>query len=185
MRNTPPARSRPLPRLWLLTDARTETGLAAAIRRLPRGSAIVFRHYHLGAAQRQAAFGLVRRMARRYGHRLILSGPAALARRWRADGVYGAPDGLGRRLPGLVRIATAHDLRELRAAHRAAADAVMISPVFATRSHPGGRTLGPLKLAGLARHARLPVIALGGMTKKRARRLPPFVTRWAAIDGLS
>lgn len=182
MRNTPSAL--PLPRLWLLTDQRTEGRLATAIRALPPGSAIVFRHYHLAGAMRLAAFRQVQRLARRYGHRLILSGPPALARRWGADGLYGAPGQLGRPRPGLIRIATVHDLHELAKAHRAAADAVMLSPVFATRSHPGGRALGPLKLAALARHARVPAIALGGMTAQRARRLPPMIERWAAIDGL-
>lgn len=179
MRNTP------IPRLWLLTDQRTEAGLKAAIRRLPRGSAIVFRHYHLHGTARQAAFRDVQRLARHHEHRLILSGPLPLARRWQADGVYAAPDRLGRPCPGLIRIATVHNMHELRQARLAGADAVMISPVFTTRSHPGGRTLGPLKLAALARHCAAPVIALGGMTHQRARRLPPIITRWAAIDGLS
>ena len=35
----------------------------------------------------------------------------------------------------------------------------------------------------LARHAQMPVIALGGMTAKRAKALK--WRRWAAIDGLS
>ncbi len=179
MRNTP------IPRLWLLTDQRTEAGLDAAIRRLPRGSAIVFRHYHLDEAARRAAFRDVQRLARRHGHLVILSGRAARARQWQADGIYGAPAKLGRPYPGLIRIATVHHMHELAQARLAGADAVMISPVFATRSHPGGRTLGPLKLAALARHSIAPVIALGGMTHQSARRLPPMITRWAAIDGLS
>jgi thiamine-phosphate pyrophosphorylase len=62
------------------------------------------------------------------------------------------------------------------------ADAVVLSPVFATRSHPGATPLGPLRFRLLARRAGLPVIALGGMDARRARRIG--ATRWAAIDGL-
>ena len=63
------------------------------------------------------------------------------------------------------------------------ADAVLLSPVFATRSHPGGARLGPLRFRLLAAKSRAPVIALGGMNHHTARRLRS--PRWAAIDGLS
>ena len=96
-----------------------------------------------------------------------------------ADGCYG-PTRLIRPGPALLRLATAHSLREIRLATRA--DAVLLSPVFPTRSHPGGKVLGPVRFREIARQARLPVIALGGMTPHSARRLAGFA--WAAIDGL-
>ena len=80
-------------------------------------------------------------------------------------------------------LATAHSLREIGLANRLRADAVLLSPVFPTRSHPDARTLGPLRFRLLAARARMPVIALGGMTASTARRLA--WPRWAAIDGLS
>lgn len=43
--------------------------------------------------------------------------------------------------------------------------------------------MGPIRLRLLARHAQVPVIALGGMTPHRARAYK--FKRWAAIDGLS
>ena len=62
-------------------------------------------------------------------------------------------------------------------------DAVLLSPVFRTRSHPEAATLGPLRFRLLAQRARMPVIALGGMNADTAQRLD--WPRWAAIDGLS
>ena len=62
-------------------------------------------------------------------------------------------------------------MEQIATAARARADAVLLSPVFATRSHPGGRALGPLRFLMLARQSPLPVIALGGMTRQRAARL--------------
>lgn len=100
---------------------------------------------------------------------------------WPADGHYGAPRSLGR-AQGL-RFATAHSLAEIGAAVRARASAILLSPVFPTRSHPGARVLGPVRFLLLARRSPVPVIALGGMTKRRAARLP--VWGWAAIDGLA
>ncbi|MGB6086354.1 thiamine phosphate synthase, partial [Parvibaculum sp.] len=54
----------------------------------------------------------------------------------------------------------------IRLAAAARVDAVLISPVFPTESHPGGKTLGLIRLAQLARHARslnLKPYALGGI----------------------
>ena len=82
-----------------------------------------------------------------------------------------------------MRLVTAHSLRELGAAGRARASAVLLSPVFATRSHPDGRVLGPVRFRLLAGRSAVPVIALGGMTARRARALG--ASGWAAIDGLA
>jgi thiamine-phosphate pyrophosphorylase len=105
------------------------------------------------------------------------------AREWGADGIYGPPRALWPRRRGLLHLATAHSLAELGLAARLSADAALFSPVFPTRSHPGGGTLGPVRFRLLARQAGLPVIALGGMDAARARALKWH--RWAAIDGLS
>jgi thiamine-phosphate pyrophosphorylase len=83
---------------------------------------------------------------------------------------------------GLIVIATAHTMREIADANRSGADAVMLSPVFPTRSHPGGKTLGPVRFRLLARYARVPVIALGGMNRQRSHSLK--WEKWAAIDGV-
>lgn len=171
-------RCHPVPQTVLLSDARNDERLESAISHLPRGSALVFRHYHLPPAARRARFEVLRRLCQRRGVLIITAGEA---RGWRSDGRYGAPQML-RRAPGL-RLATAHSLAEIGTAVRARASAVLLSPVFPTRSHPGAPVLGPLRFLALARRSPLPVIALGGMTRARAARLP--VWGWAAIDGLA
>jgi thiamine-phosphate pyrophosphorylase len=170
-----------LPQIWLLSDARNDARLEESLRHLPRGSGFVFRHYHLGPAARRARFRALARIARARGHRVILSGSAAEARRWGADGAYG-PAARLRGGSDAPRVVTAHSLREIALAGRARADAIVLSSVFATRSHPGARTLGPVRFRLLAMRAGMPVIALGGMTPRRARRLG--AARWAAIDGI-
>ena len=159
------ARHPPLPTIWLVTDARNDAVLDRAIARLPRGSGVIFRHYHLPPKERAVRLAQVRRWCRRFGHRLEIGG-----------------EGYGRPAPRRV-LATVHDLREIGRANRAGVEAVVLSPVFVTRSHPGSKALGPLKFLLLARRARMPVIVLGGMTARRFRGLP--VHSWAAIDGLS
>lgn len=175
-------KSQTLPHLWLISDARNDAVLEQALRRLPRGSGLVFRHYHLGTAERQARFAALKRIAQPRGILIALADRPALARRWGADGVYGAPRRIAKAY-GLVRVATVHSFRELGAAHRAGADLVMLSPVHPTRSHPGGDVLGPTRARLLARRSAVPVVMLGGMTARRARLLAPH--GWAAIDGLS
>jgi len=180
----------PLPRLWLLSDARNDASLAAAIAAMPRGSGLIVRHYHLDGAARRARFEQLAKAMHRRGGMVVLAGDPVTARRWRADGVYGAAAQPGRASAALVRLATAHGMAEIGRANRARADLVLLSPVFATRSHPGARTLGMVRFLLLVRYARVPVIALGGMTLGRARRMPHKVHGykvhgWAAIDGLS
>ena len=171
-----------LPVLWLVTDARTDAGLEAALRRLPAGSGLIFRHYHLPAAARARRFSQLLRICRQRRLVAVWAGAPAVARRLRADGCYGPPDLLARG-PRLMRLVTAHSLRELARAGRARADVVLLSPVFPTRSHPDAAGLGAVRWLMLARQSPVPVIALGGMTRPRARRLPGH--GWAAIDGLA
>ena len=167
-------------RLWLISDQRNDAALEHALARLPRGSGLIFRHYHLPPAHRRARFASLRRLCRAKGHLALFAGTAAQARAARADGCYG-PARLITPGPATLRLATAHSLREVRQATRA--NALLLSPVFPTRSHPFGKTLGPVRFRLIAAQARLPVIALGGMTRQRARGLAGF--GWAAIDGLA
>jgi thiamine-phosphate pyrophosphorylase len=166
----------PVPRLWLVSDARNDAVLDAAILRLPRGSGVIFRHRHLAADDRRRRFAEVRRLCRRRGHCLMLAASPELAWRWGADGSYGpaAPQ---------RALATAHGLREIGRANRCGAAAVLLSPLLATRSHPLRRPLGRVRFLLLARRSRAPVIALGGVSARRVRSLP--VHGWAAIDALS
>ncbi|WP_373486900.1 thiamine phosphate synthase [Blastomonas sp.] len=211
-----PGLSAPLrwpPRLWLVSDARNDAALERAIARLPCGSGLIFRHYHLDAAARRARFDRLAAMMRRRGGVIVLAGDAQTARRWGADGFYGPPSGTaaGR----LLRLITVHNLKELRQASfgqvvvrrkpesrsqvalkppldsgvrrktESGATLVLISPVFATRTHPGGKTLGVARFSILARRVQTPVIALGGMTRARAQQIAWIIDGWAAIDGLS
>ncbi len=166
------SRRQPLPRLWLMTDERQGEDLWAALERLPRGAGVVFRHYGLAPRERRKLFERVRNVARRRRLLLVASG----------QGLRGA-GGHGGRGTGF-RSASAHDLAELKTAERSGASLVFVSPVFPTRSHPDARTLGPVRFAMIARQARIPVIALGGMNRQRARRLP-HIHGWAAIDAWS
>ena len=163
-----------------MTDERQGEALWTALARLPRGGSIVFRHHATPPKARRALFDRVRAIARRRGLVLVLAGPPLRAIAWKADGAHGRSPIV--RLPRpLLRTAPVHDMRQMAAARRA--DLLFVSPVFATRSHPGAGALGPLRFAALAAKARRPVIALGGMDAGKARRIKAY--GWAAIDAWS
>ncbi|MEL6876849.1 MAG: thiamine phosphate synthase [Pseudomonadota bacterium] len=177
------ARNQSLPRLWLISDARNDAQLEASLGNMPRGSGFIYRHYHLDDPERWERFVELRKVARGRYHVVILADSALTAREWGADGIYGAPRALYPRRRSLLQLATAHNLQEIGLANRFGADAILLSPVFPTRSHPGGPVLGAQRFRRLASYARTPVIALGGMNAARAKELD--WPRWAAIDGLN
>ncbi len=153
------------------------------MRRLPRGSGFIYRHYHLDDPDRYARFRRLRRIAHGRDHIVILADSALTAAEWGADGIYGSARSLCPRRSGLLHLATAHNFAEIGLANQMGADAVLLSPVFATRSHIDGAVLGRTRFRMLARHSRAPVIALGGMDARKAGVMQ--WRRWAAIDGLS
>lgn len=169
-------RRHPLPRLWLMTDERMGDALWAAIERLPRGSGIVFRHYSLPHCERRALFAKFSKVAHRRHLLLLRAGSQPLGR-----GEAGAHNGRARR--GMPRTAAAHSRREAIAAIRDGADAIFVSPAFPTRSHPGARALGRVRLGLVIRGLEVPVIALGGMNAQRAKSLKSLgIYGWAGID---
>ena len=155
-----------LPVRWLLTDERMPE-LWGALARLPPGSGVIFRHHATPAAKRLALFRRVRRIARARG--LVL---------------HAANPPLPAPIHGRVRGATswpAHDRAEALAGWKAGARLLLVSPVFPTRSHPGASALGPVKAARIGRGLGVPMVALGGMTERRWRRLRGF-DGWAGVD---
>ncbi len=122
---------------------------------------------------------------------LLVSADPELADACDADGVHWPPGHakaarIWRRLqPGRLMTMPAHDRRELVLAEKAGADAALLSPVFATRSHPGAFPIGAMRAGTLVRSCALPVYALGGITADTAKRLSGAgFAGVAAIDGL-
>lgn len=190
-----------LPRVWLMTDPRLDNRLERddyslnrhrdhkyleqGAQSLPFGSGIIFRHYHLDSPRRRSLFRRIRRIGKRRGHIILLAGSERDAIGWRADGFHGRSGAL-QPSRHYIRSAPVHDTSQIAQARRKNADMMFVSPVFATRSHPGKKPLG---LMGLMRLARLcggaKVIALGGMNRNKAMSIDKRrIHGWAAIDGL-
>jgi thiamine-phosphate pyrophosphorylase len=131
---------------------------------------------------------------------LLIANDPALAARVRADGVHLSEAAVARRAIGAGAIgsfrkgafvtAAAHSYPALLRARRRGVDAALLSPVFATLSHPGARPIGGLRFAALVHTLRrrgggMGVIALGGVTASNAARLVRAgATGLAAIGAL-
>lgn len=171
------------PALWLFTDAARLPDPRAAAAQLPKGlCGVVFRHDRFA---RRAALGRdLARICRARRLALVVAGDARLAARLQA-GLHlrrGRRSGPARRRRGLLT-SSAHDAREVVRARRAGAALVFLGPAFPTASHPGARTLGPLRWALLARRGGVPALALGGIDGATARALPARLCAGAAAIG--
>jgi thiamine-phosphate pyrophosphorylase len=167
------ARRNPIPVRWLMTDERMGDALWPALRRLPPGSGVVFRHYATPEGERRALLRRVLRLAQARGLVVVVAGGSSIP----ADGVH------GRAVTQGIRTWPAHSRAEALAGVRTGADALFVSPVYATRSHEGAVGLGPARAARIGRGLGIPVVALGGMNESRWRRMRRFGFHgWAAID---
>ncbi|MCY4405882.1 MAG: thiamine phosphate synthase [Rhodospirillaceae bacterium] len=163
-----------MPALILMTDeARLADPLPVA-RTLPAGSAIIFRHY--GVPERAVLARGLAAIARRRGLVLLVGEDPVLARRVGAAGVH-LPERAIRRA-GAVRwqrdwliTAAVHSHAALVSAAACGADAALLSPVFATASHPEAGALGLQRFAAFAQASPLPVYALGGIDRAHANLL--------------
>jgi len=163
-----------------MTDHAVQGDATALLEMLPAGTIMCLRDYALpgraAVAARLAATARARRI------RLLIGKDARLAIRVGAWGVH-IPEGLWRQAQREVALAKAHGLKvttavhSMRAAHHAArggagaCDAMVVSPVFATHSHPEAPPLGVTGLRRITAGQRLRAYALGGVSAQTLPRL--------------
>jgi thiamine-phosphate pyrophosphorylase len=99
---------------------------------------------------------------------LVLNGDAGLAARLGYDGVHWPERNIPARRPSAPRwqSAAVHSLETLRRAEEAGMDAAVFGSVFVPGSKPG-EAAGLEALSAVAGAARIPVIAIGGVTPDR------------------
>ena len=178
-----------VPALVLMTDLARLPDPVAAAWHLPRGATVILRD--AGHPARLELGKSLAQVARRRGLVLLVSGDAALAIRLHAHGLH-LPEADMHRAPGLrlrhphwLITGAAHSRGAINKAGRLGLDAVFLSPVFATASHPGSTFLGPLRFHAMTRAARIPVLALGGVDAATVGRLPAGTAGVAAIGALA
>ncbi|MEO1041211.1 MAG: thiamine phosphate synthase [Pseudomonadota bacterium] len=150
--------------LALFTDPKRTPHIERLVTDLPRGLppvAVIFRHDALPEKDRFALADAVRDEVQRRGHFFLM----ARARLPGADGTHAS------RHRGCFQTAPAHSLAEgMRAVHHGS-DALFVSPVLSTASHPGEPFLGLGRAMRLAASLPRPCLALGGIDERTARTL--------------
>ena len=162
-----------LPPLVLMTDDDRLPDPCAAARLLPRGSLIVLRARERPRRKELAA--ALARVARSRALFLLIAGDPYLAHA--ADGVHFPEAQMGAvaywraRRPDWFLTASAHSLKAAQRAALFGADAVFLSPVFPTESHPGRAAITPVRLRLMAQGLRIPAYALGGINAGNVQQL--------------
>ena len=182
-----------VPHLYFMTDSVRTPDPVQLAERLPRGTAVILRHYDT-----PDRYNLARQLKRVCQERaliLIIAGDARLADIVSADGLHMPEWTITRpqlrhrrwlRLKNRISTAAVHSMPGLHRAYRMGVDAVLVSPVFPTASHPTQAATGVLSFARQGRAALVPIIALGGITVVTAPKLiGTSCAGIAAIGGLS
>jgi thiamine-phosphate pyrophosphorylase len=176
--------------MLLFTDPVRTPDPVAVASGLPKGAGVVFRPF--GATDALRTGRALARVCRQRGLVFLVGADAALAARLAADGVH-LPERMAYRR-GRIRdlrgrfivTAAAHSLAAARRADRAGVEAIIVSPIFPSRSPSAGRPLGLFALTAIAREVSRPVYALGGINADTARGLKRAgAAGFAAIEALS
>lgn len=144
------------PRQWLIVDGSLGDELLSVVRRLPAESGILVLA-QAGVTDGARFAARLRALAKSRRLLLLAEGPRTAAR--------------------------VHDMRELRKALSRGAGLILLSPLYATRSHPDWKPLPRMRAAALARLAGRKLVALGGMDERRFRRVERLgFVGWAGIS---
>lgn len=165
-----------------MTDDERLVDPLAAARALPRGSMVIVRSRD-AARRRELIFDL-KALARTRHLKILAAGDSVLATQ--VDGIH-LPSARAHEAahwralhPNWIITAAAH-LTSMRSRYT---DALLLSPVFPTDSHPGAAHIGVARARLIARALRVPVYALGGVDTVKAESLRGFVGI-AAISALA
>jgi thiamine-phosphate pyrophosphorylase len=182
----------PYPPLLLVTDRRQARKplvevVAAALTAGCRWVSV--REKDLPEDEQIALVRLLLPTARRNGARLTLHGDAALAKAAGADGVHVSAHGdaaESRKLLGPDKLVgvSIHTATEAAAVDPAIADYAIAGPAYETASKPGyGPEIGRKGLSDLAKSARVPLVAIGGLNATRAAEVLAVGVAGIAVMG--
>lgn len=172
-----------LPPLLFLTDPDRTPDPISAIKTLPEGSGVIYRHF--GSSERFEMGARIAAACRAGSLSFLVAADPELAASLSADGVHWPEKQLhhARHWRGYFQIqtASAHSRRAISRAAQAGMDAVLFSAIFPSRSPSAGAPLGAPRLRRLSQVAPLPLYGLGGVSESNAAR----IANRAGLSGIS
>lgn len=177
-----------LPPLLFLTDNTRVPDPIKIAEKLPVGSGIILRDYE--SSDRPIKALTLANICKERSLSFLVGDDIELALKVGAHGVHYREHNIPNKNneianPQMIVTTAVHSITALKKASFVGVTAVILSPVFKTRSHPEQIPLGISKFNQLTNIADLPVYALGGINKTNAKEL--LVTKaigLAAIDGI-
>ena len=171
-----------LPKIIIIFDDKKFIKKKFESLKIPRGSAILFRSYKI--KDRKKIAKEILKFCRIKSLKLLISSDVKLAREINADGVH-LPEYMiydqskinwkrfkvwKSKFKWIVT-AAAHIKKTLYVAIKYDIDAVLLSPVFPSKSHPNSKNLGLNKFSKIVKKTKLPIYALGGINIKNIKSL--------------
>lgn len=162
-------RKQKLPRLLFLSDDIRVKNPIKTIKTLPRGCGVIIRDYK--NPKRQELIDKARSITKTAGRVFFVANFG-----WGAIGANEHWPQAGRALHRKKHrhqliTTSAHNISEVGRANRLNPDAILLSPLFKTKSHKDATTLDIHKFVRLSRLAKPEVYALGGINKKNIKRI--------------
>ena len=168
--------------LVLMTDPSVHIDVLAAAQAMPKGAAIIYRHF--GAENRELTAASLRQITFTRGQQLLIGNDPELAINCGADGVHftrdaalAAPLLWRARCPdwlismaGIKEIGGEGDYIDY-GGDLSVLDGLMVSSVFASRSPSAGKPIGVKRLLSITAVLGTPIYALGGVNEQTAEAL--------------
>lgn len=169
-----------MPRLIFMTDNKAQPRPEDIISKMPPGSMVILRDYddenrfNLGQA--------LRYVCRQRDIKFFVAGDLSLALILEADGLhlpeYMLDDAEQIKCdhPTLLLSSAAHSEEAVKKASDLNLFAVLLSPIFPTKSHPetfndDGKIIGIQKLTEIANNYKIAIYALGGINSNTAKKI--------------
>ena len=161
--------------LIFMTDPKRVTNIFKAAEKMPRGAAIIYRHF--GSAHKLVDAEALRRLTFERGQQFLIGDDPKLAIEVGADGVHfrrdakvEAPALWRRRCPDWI-ISMAGLKSGTYQGSLSVLDGLLISSVFPSNSPSAGKPIGIAGLRNAVQNIEAPVFALGGITGHNAHEL--------------
>lgn len=164
-----------LPALVFMTDHRRIANPTPVIAKLPKSTLVIIRDYD--HTHRTTYAYNIANECRSYSQPFLIAGDEALSLQTKAYGIH-LPQHqmsdaikLHQRHPNWWITTSVHNLQSLLHANELPVNAIFLSPIFQTPSHPNTKPLGVEQMNHLIAQSIHPVFALGGINENTLSQL--------------
>lgn len=176
-----------LPIVIYLTDNNKSKNPVSIVSKLPKKSLIIIRDYSI--KNRESHIKRIFKIAKSYNHYVLVAKDPILAKKTKADGIHLPEHCISKTrkyrklFPSWIITNACHSTKSAINAYKSNADAILLSPIFATSSHPKKNAINIDIIKFISNKINIPIYALGGINNKTITNLKRSKIKGvAAID---